>query len=298
MPKVLVFGSLNIDYVYKLDHIVKDGETISCSSMVKSAGGKGANQAAAIAKAGLDVYMAGKIGPDGMFLLDELKSYGVDTSFVSSDSSATGNAIIQVDKNGDNCIIVYPGGNNEITVEFIDSTLSQFSSGDIIVLQNEINSIGRIIEIAHKKGLLICFNPSPFDMSIEKLPLNLVDFLVVNEIEGRCLALMDENACYDAILDKLSSDFPDTEIILTVGKDGALYAKGGYKAKADIIETPIVDTTAAGDTFIGYFLSSRQKGYSIEQSLVFSCKASSIAVSRPGAMKSIPFENEVFPFDS
>lgn len=294
MAKVLVFGSLNIDYVYAVPHIVIEGETLASLTMRKSAGGKGANQAAAIAKAGLDVYMAGKIGSDGLFLVDYLKSYNVDTRLIKTDSKATGNAIIQVDKNGKNCIILFPGGNMEISKEDIDSTLSQFDKGDILVLQNEINSIGDIIKKAKDRGLRICFNPSPFDDEIKNLPLNLVDIIVVNEIEGRALANMPDDTSYDDILNKLVFDYPNAQIILTVGKDGALYAKNSYRAKGSIVDTPVVDTTAAGDTFIGFFLASSEKGYDIEKSLSIACKASSIAVSRKGAMESIPFAKEIF----
>jgi ribokinase len=296
--KVLVFGSLNIDYVFTVDHIVIPGETISSSGLVKSAGGKGANQAAALAKAGMEVYMAGKIGQDGEFLLKLLELYGVDSRHVVRYEGATGQAIIQVDKNGQNSIVLYPGGNDQITKEEIRAALSGFGPEDIIVLQNEIVNTGFAMNEAKKRGLKVCLNPSPFNEKIEKLPLDLTDIFFVNEIEAaalaRCRAGRKTGASLPEIADCLAALFPKSEVILTAGKDGAYYCSGSVRAKGSIVDLPVVDTTGAGDTFTGYYLAARAKTYSVSDALNLACKAASIAVSRMGAMEAIPFRNEVF----
>jgi ribokinase len=297
--KTLVFGSLNIDLIFSVDHIVIPGETISSSGLIKSAGGKGANQAAALAKAGMNVFMAGKIGQDGEFLLKLLGSYGVNTKHTARYEGATGQALIQVDKNGQNSIVLYSGGNGLITKNEIDAALSRFGSDDVAVLQNEIANTGYIIEEAKKRGLRVCLNPSPYDGKIEKLPLDLVDIFFVNEIEAAALANHRDPAAGDKsslpeILDQLTVRFPKSEIILTAGKDGAYYGAGSVRAKGEILDLPVADTTGAGDTFTGYFLAARQRGMNIEEALNLACKAASIAVSRMGAMEAIPLGGEVF----
>ena len=294
--KILAFGSLNIDFLYSVDHISAPGETISSSSFLKSAGGKGANQAAALSKAGLSVYMAGKIGNDGQFILKLLESYGVNTGYVVQDDGVTGHAIIQIDKNGQNSIVLHSGGNGEITDGKIRETISKFSAGDIIVLQNEISNIDTIMKEAKKQGMKICLNPSPFNEKISHLPLETADWLFVNEIEGSALAGLPvpQEAEQPAVLEKLTKLFPSSEIILTAGGNGAYYGSGKIIIKEEIVKVPVVDTTAAGDTFTGFFLAAQLKNMPAKQALEIACKAASITVSRKGAMESIPFANEVF----
>ena len=183
--KVLSFGSLNIDYTYKVPHFVKKGETLASESLQVFGGGKGLNQSVALAKAGTEVYHAGAIGQDGMFLLDMLKDAGANTDYVKIlDTVRTGNAIIQNDKSGDNCIILYGGANQAITREQVDEVMSHFESGDYLVLQNEINELGYIVEKAHEKGMIIVLNPSPMNEKILALPLDVIDYFILNEVEA------------------------------------------------------------------------------------------------------------------
>jgi ribokinase len=295
--KILDYGSLNIDLVFSVDHIVRPGETISSGGLVKSAGGKGANQSAALAKAGLQVFIAGKIGQDGLFLLELLRSYGVDTSLVKVDDEPTGQALIQVDKNGQNSIVLYGGGNQRITIEEIQAALANFDKGDALLLQNEIAHNREIMLLAKKRGLQIILNPSPFDEKIAELPLDAVDVFFVNEVEGAAMAGLPADTGFPEILEALTKRFPKAEIVLTAGKKGAYYGKGSGKeaarAFAPIVDAPVVDTTAAGDTFTGFFLAARSKGDSPAEALALASKASSITVSRPGAMQSIPLAEEV-----
>jgi ribokinase len=296
--KVLVYGSLNIDMIFSVDHVVRPGETISSKSLTRSAGGKGANQAAALAKAGLSVYAAGKTGADGRFLPELLQSYGVNTENIVEYAGATGQAIIQLDKNRQNSIVVYSGGNGAITMEEITRTLAGFGQGDIILLQNEIVLLREIITGAKQRGLAVYFNPSPYDRTIEDLPLDMVDMFFVNEIEGAALAAPGEAESrpdtLPAILDRLVSRFPHAEIILTAGEKGAWYGRGEIREKADVVEVEVADTVGAGDTFTGYFIAARARRFSVSQALAVACKAAAITVSRAGAMEAIPFAGEVF----
>ena len=292
--KILVFGSLNIDLVFSVDHVAAPGETIASTALVKSAGGKGANQAAALARAGMPVYMAGKIGADGQFLVDLLESYGVNTGGVIRYGGATGQAIIQLDRNSQNAIVLYPGGNGAITVEEAQAVLGEFGAGDTVVLQNEISCLGEIITLAKKRALRVCLNPSPCDGTIAQLPLELVDMFFVNEIEGATLASMPAAAPLPEVLDELVRRFPRAEIVLTAGSGGAYYGSGAYRTKGDAVPVQVADTTGAGDTFTGYFIAARAQNMPVPQALAAACKAASITVSRFGAMESIPAAGEVW----
>jgi ribokinase len=292
--KALVYGSLNIDLIFSVDHIVIPGETISGSSLLKGAGGKGANQAAAMAKAGMETWMAGKIGKDGIFILELLESYGVCTERVVQYEGPSGQALIQLEKSGQNSIILFAGGNNMVNREEIEQCLSSFGKGDLVMLQNEIANTDFIMETAKDRGMKVALNPSPWNERAENLPLELADILFVNEIEGAGLAKTKPNVPAENILDRLCSHFPKTEIILTVGKDGAYYGLNKSRARGEIVPVPVVDTTGAGDCFSGYFLTAREKGFSVQDSLNIAGKAAAITVSRKGSMESIPFRDEVF----
>jgi ribokinase len=206
----------------------------------------------------------------------------------------TGQAIIQLDKNSQNAILLHSGGNGAITAGEIENVLCDFSEGDLIVLQNEISCLKEIIELAHNKGMIICLNPSPYNEKIEELPLSMVNIFFVNEIEGAALASSPPSCRLQDILDKLVLRFPAAEIILTAGKGGAFYGKGEYRAKSEIVDAPVVDTTAAGDTFTGYYTAARAGQISVPQALKDGCKAASLTVSRLGAMDSIPYAAEVW----
>ncbi|MDR0657192.1 MAG: ribokinase [Treponema sp.] len=292
--KFLVFGSLNIDLIFSVDHIVCPGETINSSALERSAGGKGANQAAALAKAGMEVYMAGKIGHDGDFLLELLQSYGVRTGHIMHWEGATGQALIQVDKTGQNSIVLYGGGNAALKDSEVPAIISAFSAGDIVLLQNEIPVSAAVMRTARERGMKVCLNPSPFDERIGELPLELADILFVNEIEAAGLTGLPASQDFETALEKLALRFPKTEIILTAGREGAFYALGTLRARGNIVDLPVADTTGAGDTFSGFFLAARERGCDVRESLRLACKASSIAVSRKGAMASMPFAGEVF----
>lgn len=290
--KLLNFGSLNIDYVYKVDHFVRPGETMSSESRQTFCGGKGLNQTIALARAGVQVYHAGAVGKaDGEMLLEALKKNNVNIDFVKQcEDIATGHAIIQVNRSGQNCIMLYGGANQTMTKEHIDETLAGFSAGDFLILQNEINNLGYIMEQAHKKGLVIVLNPSPMNEKILALPLEFVDYFMLNEVEAADICGEESK---DNLLGNLSRKYPKAKIVLTLGKQGVQYKDGEQILSHGIYKVPVVDTTAAGDTFTGFFIGSLAQGYAAEEALRLASVASSIAVSRQGAESSIPYMDEV-----
>lgn len=288
--KLLDFGSLNIDHVYRLERMVREGETIAAGEYQKNAGGKGLNQAIALRKAGAEVFMAGAVGQEGGFLLQFLAEQGVDTRHVRTLDAPTGHALIQVDGEGRNCIIVYGGANRLITPEMADSILDSFAPGDYVLLQNEISPLGHILRSAHERGLRIIINPSPITQELLEAPLHLADWLILNETEGHELSGQTQA---DAILDALIKRYPGCRFVLTLGEAGSIYADSARRVKQPAFTVPTVDTTAAGDTFTGYFLESVMKGETVERALLRASKASSITVSRPGAGQSIPCSDEV-----
>lgn len=299
--KVLVFGSLNIDYVYQLEHFVQAGETISSRSMQTFCGGKGLNQSIAFGKSGVEIWHAGAVGAnDSQMLLDALEEAGVHTEFIRKKDCSSGHAIIQNTPDGENCIILYGGANQEITREEAEETLQHFQAGDYLVLQNEINQMPYIMELAHKRGMRIVLNPSPMDEKIFCLPLEYVDCLMLNEVEG--LALCEDESGQEKevllkkpreILELLLNRFPESQIVLTLGKKGALYGFGEEWYEQPVFEVKAVDTTAAGDTFTGFFVGSLIRGYSVQEALRTAAKASAVAVGRNGAGASIPTIEEV-----
>ena len=291
--KVLVFGSLNIDYVYQVKHFVQPGETLSSEKMQKFCGGKGMNQAVAFAKSGVDTWHAGAVGvSDSEMLLETLQKAGVHPDFVQKKVDASGHAIIQTTPEGENCILLFGGANQSITKADVDLVMEHFEKGDYLMLQNEINQIPYIMEKAHEIGMEIVLNPSPMDEKIFEMPLEYVDHLILNEVEGQSLCSCEQT---DEIrlIDELTKKFAQAEIVLTLGKKGSVY---GYKEKRihqPIFPVKTVDTTAAGDTFTGFYIGSRILGKSVEKALETAAKASAIAVSRAGASPSIPTMSEV-----
>lgn len=294
--KVLCFGSLNIDYTYKVPHFVKKGETLASERLQVFGGGKGLNQSVALAKAGTEVYHAGSIGQDGMFLLDMLKNAGANTDFVKIlDTVRTGNAIIQNDKSGDNCIILYGGANQAITREQVDEVMSHFESGDYLVLQNEINELGYIVEKAHEKGMIIVLNPSPMNEKILALPLDVINYFILNEVEAAQILGKEDKGeeSWEQIAGDLLKKFPQATIVLTMGSEGSVFKNQKETVCQSIYKVQAVDTTAAGDTFSGYFIGGILGGLSAKEAMDQASKASAIAVTRKGAAPSIPLLAEV-----
>ncbi|MHB1454672.1 MAG: ribokinase [Saccharofermentanales bacterium] len=291
--RILCYGSLNVDYVYKLDHFVQSGETISADNLELFCGGKGLNQSIALARAGASVYHAGKIGNDGEALAEMLQDSNVNTDHISRSESKSGHAIIQVNKSGQNCIILYAGANKEITENEIDAVLEHFTSDDLILLQNETNNLGYMIEKSYSKGITIALNASPINEAIGNIPLHLVTYFFVNEIEGEVITGESKS---ERITSRMIEMFPDAKIILTLGRHGVEYRDRTDEFHCGIYDVPVVDTTAAGDTFTGYFIASLAAGAATHEALRTASAASSLSVSRKGAAASIPAMHEVREF--
>lgn len=293
--KVLCFGSLNIDYVYDVDHFVAKGETLASRSLNVFTGGKGLNQSIALAKAGVETYHAGAIGSDGKFLLKAMEDASVHTEHVAILPDArTGSAIIQRDKGGDNCILLYGGTNQMITMEQVDEVLSNFSAGDYLVLQNEINELPYIMAKAHEKGMVIVLNPSPMNEKILELPLEYVNIFILNEVEaGQILGTTEKSP---ALADALAEKFPGAAVLLTLGGDGSVCVRGGEATHQSAFKVTVTDTTAAGDTFTGFFVCGLLDDKSVQDSMRQASAAAAIACTRPGAAPSIPTPDEVAAF--
>lgn len=289
--KYLVFGSLNIDRTYSVDHFVRPCETLSAAKMELFCGGKGFNQAIALSRAGRDVYFAGAVGEDGELLLDALKTSHIHLDYLLRVPGPSGHSIIQVDPSGQNCILILGGANFAITPDYIDSVLENFGAGDLIVLQNEIPHVDCIIRRAKERSMTVAFNPSPYNARVEECDLRLVDYLLVNEVEGRSLTGLEAP---EDILLSLHKRCPCTNIVLTLGSQGSEYmGRDGKRISCGIYQTPVLDTTGAGDTFTGYFLSEITCQRGEKEALETAAIASGISVSRPGASASVPYSNEV-----
>lgn len=285
---VLVFGALNIDHVYQVHHLVRPGETLSSTAYSRNCGGKALNQSIALARAGLSPFLAGAVGMDGRFLLDLLIREGVDIKHVRCyEDMPSGHAMIQVDSNGENCILLFGGANQAITPSDVADTINGFLGGDWVVLQNEINRTGEIAMRAKEKGMRVVWNPSPIPGDWSMVPASFLDMLILNEVEGRAFCKTAEP---EEQMHKLREAFPHCEIVLTLGEQGAcIYDPGEEEMiRQAAIPAEVVDTTAAGDTFLGYYVSMRYRGEPVEKASALASLAASRAIGKPGAADSIP----------
>lgn len=288
--KIFVFGSLNIDRVYQVDSFVQAGETIASTDLQVFPGGKGLNQAIALARAGADVHMVGNIGVDGQLLKECLQADRIPTEYLREIDGVSGHAIIQVDSSGENCILLFSGANHKMEPAFVEEVVSMMDEGDLILLQNEINEVPFIMRHAAKAGMKIVFNPSPITRDIESYPLNLVDLCILNEVEG---AAMTGAVTPEEILARMAEKYPSTAVVLTLGEEGSYYQFRQEKIRQQAFHNATVDTTAAGDTFTGFFLAGIAGGKSVAESMEIASMAASITISRKGASTSIPNRTEV-----
>ncbi|HIT12664.1 MAG TPA: ribokinase [Candidatus Scatomonas merdigallinarum] len=293
--KILNYGSLNYDYVYTVPHIAAEGETISAEGMECHLGGKGLNQSVAIARAGSRVYQGGAAGSDGDRFFEFCAANGVSTEFIERMEGACGCAFIQVDSSSENCIVLYSGTNKRQSREHIDQVLESFEEGDLLILQNEINELPYLIDRAYERGMRIVLNPSPYNSQVEESDLNKIEFFLLNEVEGEQISGSREP---EKILSYMKRRFPEAKVVLTLGSQGAVYQDSRQKICQPAFPAPAVDTTAAGDTFTGYFIHGIACQDSVRKSLESAAKAAAIAVSRKGAADSIPWAGEVEAFGS
>ncbi len=273
--RIINFGSLNIDKVYQVEQFVRPGQTITAKDYAVAAGGKGLNQSLAAARAGAEVLHAGAIGAEGRFMADLLRESGADTSLLREVDGPSGHAVIEINAAGQNRIIVFGGANRSMTSEYIERVLDTAQPDDWVLLQNEVNLVPE---------------------NTEKLPLACVSLFMVNEIEAAQLAGTDANADFEDTLTALRAKYPNASVVMTVGADGVLYDGEEGRFQLPAFQVKAVDTTAAGDTFCGYFLAAVSAGKSVQTALQEALAASALAVSRTGAAPSVPTADEVREF--
>ena len=288
--KIINFGSINIDHVYRVPHLVKPGETLSSLDLVTGLGGKGANQSVAIARAGVSVAHVGRVFKGDTWAVALLASTGVDTDNIALIEGASGHAIIQVDDQGENAIVLHGGANQSFSIADIESALNHNQQARYLLMQNETNLLAEAFELAQAKGIKIVLNPAPMTDNIKDLPLAKLDTLIVNrgEAEALCGA-----ADIDQMTQQMAALAPQTRVVVTLGGDGAMLLANGEVTHMNSPSVDVVDTTGAGDTFVGYFLAGVAEGMNDHDALQRACLAGSIAVTRQGAITAIPDRSEV-----
>ena len=290
---IINFGSINIDHVYQVDHFVQPGETLASTHYQQLLGGKGANQSIALAQAGADVCHVGSIHENDAAFKQALIKKGVDCRGVKCSETPSGHAIIQVTPSGENAIVLFGGANQTITAKTVMQALDGTKPSDWVLTQNETSSIDQVLRQAKEKQLKVAFNPAPMSESVKSLPLECIDLLIVNETEA---AALTEKDSLDDIVAVFKEKWSECEVIITLGKAGVMMLKNNDCIKVDAFLVDAVDTTAAGDTFIGYFLSAYSNHTDAKRALIRGCAASAIAVTREGAAQSIPTQKEVDRF--
>lgn len=291
--RVLNFGSLNLDYVYRVKEFVQPGETLAVLSQEVLAGGKGLNQSVALARAGAEVYHAGVLGKGGEMLRQTLEESGVHTDFLAESEVLQGNAVIQVNDKGENCILLYGGSNQCISEQLIETTLAHFSKGDYLVLQNEINRLPLIVDKAFDRGMKIVLNPSPFNEALGDVDFHKLAWIFVNEIEAKQLS---GEADADKAYRNIHQRYPQLNVLVTLGKAGSVAYANGERNGQPAYPVTAVDTTAAGDTFTGYFVSALMQQLPLDAAMKQATAASAISVTKNGASPSIPALSEVKAF--
>lgn len=289
-PAIINFGSINIDHVYRVPHIVTPGETLASYELSTGLGGKGANQSAALARAGASVTHIGRVSRNDQWAVNMLGESGVNVENIELVEEVSGHAIIQVDKGGENAIVLCGGANQSFAVQTLKSIIRNAAGCEYFLMQNECNLLPEAFEIAHAKGLKIALNPAPMTESIKALPLELLDTLIVNQGEAEALC---STANIDGIIRELSALAPNTRTVITLGADGAILLCNGEITRVDAVRTEVTDSTGAGDTFVGYFLAGLLDGLGGAESVHRACQAAAISVTRKGALSSIPALAEV-----
>jgi len=273
---------------------VQPGETLSSESLTTVLGGKGANQSVALARAGVPVKHLGRVSRSDQWAVDELDEAGVDISGIGLIDNPSGHAIIQVDEQGENAIVLHGGANQSFDAKTLGTLMNDAQPGDWLLLQNECNALAEVFALAKEKQLRIAFNPAPMNESVAQLPLEQCSVLIVNEVEALQLANQGEatgvkyTEANSALQTELQQRFPESTIVITLGSKGAIQLDKGESIHAEAAPVDVVDTTGAGDTFVGYYLSGLIDELAAQQVLQRACAAGALAVTVAGATPSIP----------
>ena len=277
-------GSINADMIYDVPHLPGPGETLSANRLDRFLGGKGANMSVAAARAGAQVAHVGAVGPDGRWARDRLTEYGVDTRLIANVEVPTGHAIIAVDAQGENNIILFQGANHAITQDQLGQALSSAVQGDLLVMQNETNLQVEAARMGHELGLTVCYAAAPFQTKAVQAVLPYLDFLILNEVEAEQLRQTTGHEV---------SDLDVRHVIVTLGSKGARYYQPGEVSDFAAHRVQAVDTTGAGDTFTGYVLAGMDRGMPMAQAITQANRAAGLMVTRHGTADVIPDLKEV-----
>ena len=279
-------GSINADMVYAMPHLPTAGETLAAQSLDQFLGGKGANMSVAAARAGSQVHHIGAVGPDGGWAIERLSSYGVETGAIATLEVPTGHAIIAVEAEGENQIILFPGANRAISADQVSEALSAAKAGDILVLQNETNMQAEAAKLAQQQGLRVAYAAAPFEASAVQEVLPYLDILFLNEVEAEQLR---------EATGKAPEALGIGDVIVTLGAKGARHFDGRSGESLEVPALPVtpVDTTGAGDTFTGYVLSGLDRGLAMDQAMAQAARAGALMVTRHGTADVIPDLKEV-----
>lgn len=277
-------GSINIDHVYRVPHLPAPGETLSALDYAQGLGGKGANQSVAAARAGAMCHHIGAIGPNSDWVLAEMQAYGIDLRYVSVLPVATGHAIINVDPQAENNIVIFPGANRALTADMAAAALAGAGPADSLLLQNETSAQAEAAAIAAARGMRVVYSAAPFDIGAVRAVLPHVSLLVMNEIEAEQL-----RAAQGAL--------PQIDCIITKGAQGAEWISAASEPLfLPAFKVNPVDTTGAGDTFIGTLAAALDLGLPREAAMRRASATSALQVTRQGAAQAIPTAAEVEAF--
>lgn len=300
--RFLSFGSVNHDLVYELDAFVEAGQTVASRGLHRFLGGKGLNQALALARAGMEVALAGAVGQEDLeSIKDFLQREGVASEGLWGTDEPTGHAIIQRLPTGENCILIHAGANHRISPAQREQVLDHYDPGDVLLLQNEVNGLQELLVAARKRQMQVVFNPSPLTESLFHLDYGVVDYLICNEGEAQALteghlkkqATLNER---EAMAEAWLKAYPRLHFVMSLGSEGACYADAQLRCHQAVFEVDVRDTTGAGDCFTAYFLASLARGYEPAEALRRACAAAALAVTRPGTAVAMPQEKELLEF--
>ena len=282
---IINFGSINIDHVYQVEHFVQPGETLASHQYQQLLGGKGANQSIALAKAGAEVRHVGRIHNNDAHIKQTLIKHGIDCKHVQCSDTPSGHAIIQVTPSAENAIVLFGGANQELDHKSVMAALDGAKSTDWVLTQNETSAIEDVLRQAKAYGLKVAFNPAPMAPQVKQLPSDCIDLLIVNEVEAAEFADTEDLAGIEAYF---KTHWAHAEVIITLGKQGVVMLRGEQRIEVPAFVVSAVDTTAAGDTFIGFFLAAYSEHADAKHALQKACAASALAVTVEGAAQSIP----------
>lgn len=285
--KIFNIGSINVDHVYRVNEMPAPGETITAISCERFLGGKGINQSIASAKAGGETIHVGAIAEGDTWVRDQIRQFGVGVDQIANSTHDTGHAIIYVDDAGENEIVIFGGANQNLEISRIENVLNNAGEGDWVLIQNETNLLEEIVSQAEVKGLKIAYAAAPFVAEIAVALLDKIDLLAVNKGEANQLA---------EAMQVEPEHLPVPMLLITRGESGAVFLENGKHFDQSAFAAKAVDTTGAGDTFLGSFLANYVRDGNASAALEYAAAASSIQVTRPGAATAIPEREEVEAF--